>query len=64
MLVQVAYQSNGPLTFVFYEFFKDKNDLYSIMIGKLQTKTNFNEPFAQLKIELANKLKKPNVEKL
>ncbi len=34
------------------------------MIGKLQTKTNFNEPFVQLKIELANKPKKPNVEKL
>ncbi len=28
------------------------------MIGKLQTKTNFNEPFVQLKIELANKQKK------
>jgi hypothetical protein len=28
------------------------------MIGKLQTKTNFNAPFAQLKIELTNKQKK------
>jgi hypothetical protein len=30
------------------------------MIGKLQTKTNFNEPFVQLKIELGNKPKKKN----